>query len=129
MQYAAKCRYALGLDANMTRLPARSLAVLLCCAAAACDSSGDSADAPPKRMIHVENRSSTEANVRIKFWDKDFTRVSVGKDESIVVRGDSDTVQVEARSRKWNDDCWVTMQVNQTLVVRDGTERIDCAVE
>lgn len=117
----------------MTSFSARRLAALLWCGAAllpaACDSGGGSGDGPPKRLVHVENRSSTEANVRIKFWDKDFAKVSVGKGTVLEVKGDSDTVQVEARSRKWNDDCWVTMQVGQTLVVKDGTERIDCAVE
>lgn len=55
--------------------------------------------------------------------------VTSGKEERIEFVSKSKTVQVEAESRKQWDDCWVTMQVGQTLVVFDGQEQIACRVE
>jgi len=81
--------------------------------------------------IHVINESSTEANVRIKFWTKDYTVISAGEhgDVRFVNEEGTNVVQVEARSRKQWDECWVTMNVNETLVVYDSTERIGCRVK
>jgi len=86
---------------------------------------------PPKSKITVRNESSTEANVRIKFWTNDYARVSAGDRRVIefVNQDGTNIVQVEAKSRKQWDECWVTMNIDQTLVVFDSTERIGCRVE
>lgn len=86
---------------------------------------------PPMSKIFVRNESSTEANVRVKFWTKDYVKFSSGdKGEVKFVNTDKlNAVQVEAKSRKQWDDCWVTMNVGQTLVVFDATERIGCRAE
>ena len=86
---------------------------------------------PPTSKIFVRNESSTEANVRVKFWTKDYVKVSSGEDATVeFVNADgANAVQVEAKSRKQWDDCWVTMNVGQTLVVFNATERIGCRAE
>lgn len=86
---------------------------------------------PPMSKIYIRNESSTEANIRIKFWTKDYVKVSSGDKETIkfVNTEGANAVQVEAKSRKQWDDCWVTMNVDQTLVVFNATERIGCRVE
>lgn len=86
---------------------------------------------PPTSKIFIENESSTEANVRIKFWTKDYMRVSSDSSETIefVNEQGANVVQVHAKSRKQWDECWVTMNVGQTLVVFDGVERIACKIE
>lgn len=91
----------------------------------------DEPEGPPRSEIHIENRSSTEANVRIKFWTDDYVRVGAGDSDtlSFVNEEGANVVQVEARSRKQWDECWVTMNVGQTLVVFDATERIGCRIE
>jgi hypothetical protein len=77
----------------------------------------------------VRNESSTEANVRLKLWKGDAVAVTAGRSDRIEFVSKSRTIQVEAKSRRQWDDCWVTMQVGQTLVVFDGQERIACRVE
>jgi hypothetical protein len=111
----------------MTR-PA-SAVLALCLALAACGE--EEPPGPPTSTVHVRNDSSTEANIRIKFWAKDFTRVSAGDSADITFVNEDgiNAVQVEAKSRKQWDDCWVTMNVGETLVVFDATERIGCRVE
>lgn len=91
----------------------------------------DEPPGPPTSAIYVRNDSSTEAKIRIKFWAKDFTKVSAGDsaDVTFVNEEGINAVQVEAKSRKQWDDCWVTMNVGQTIVVYDATERIGCRVE
>lgn len=86
---------------------------------------------PPTSKVFVRNESSTEANVRIKFWTKEYLKVSSGEKGTVefVNTEGANAVQVEAKSRKQWDDCWVTMNVGQTLVVFDATERIGCRVE
>lgn len=81
--------------------------------------------------IYVRNESSTEANVRVKFWTKDYVKVSAGEKGTVrfVNAEGANAVQVEAKSRKQWDDCWVTMNVGQTLVVFNATERIGCRAE
>jgi len=88
-------------------------------------------EGPPMSKIYVRNESSTEANVRVKFWTKDYVKVSSGDTETVrFVNSDgANAVQVEAKSRKQWDDCWVTMNVGQTLVVFNATERIGCRAE
>ncbi len=87
------------------------------------------AKGPKKDFILVRNDSSTEARVRLKLWKEEVRPVTSGKEERIEFVSKSKTVQVEAKSRKQWDDCWVTMQVGQTLVVFDGQEQIACRVE
>lgn len=91
----------------------------------------DEPPGPPTSTIYVRNESSTEANIRIKFWAKDFTKVSAGDSADITFVNEEgiNAVQVEAKSRKQWDDCWVTMNVGDTIVVYDATERIGCRVE
>jgi len=86
---------------------------------------------PPTSTIYVRNDSSTEANIRIKFWAKDYTKVSAGDNAEVTFVNEEgiNAVQVEAKSRKQWDDCWVTMNVGETLVVYNATERIGCRVE
>lgn len=88
-------------------------------------------EGPPMSKIFVRNESSTEANVRVKFWTKDYVRVSAGDKATVeFVNADgANAVQVEAKSRKQWDDCWVTMNVGQTIVVFNATERIGCRAE
>ena len=91
----------------------------------------EEAKGPPMSKIFVRNESSTEANVRVKFWTKDYTRVTSGDKATLkfVNSENANAVQVEAKSRKQWDDCWVTMNVGQTLVVFNATERIGCRAE
>ncbi|WPZ32600.1 hypothetical protein T8K17_15255 [Thalassobaculum sp. OXR-137] len=86
---------------------------------------------PPMSKIFVRNDSSTEANLRIKFWSKDYMKVSAGDSAEIafVNQDGINAVQVEAKTRKQWDDCWVTMNVGETIVVFDAVERIGCRVE
>lgn len=86
---------------------------------------------PPTSKIFIDNESSTEANVRIKFWTKDYKKVSTGNEETIefVNEQGANVVQVHAKTRKQWDECWVTMNVGQTLVIYDGIERIACRIE
>ncbi|UUX50532.1 hypothetical protein NUH88_02305 [Nisaea acidiphila] len=84
---------------------------------------------PKMDHINVRNDSSTEARVRVKLWTEDILVVSAGDSGKMEFKAGSRTVQVEARSRKQWDDCWVTMQVGETLVVSDAGERIGCSVE
>lgn len=102
---------------------------LLTVALAACGE--EEPKGPPMSKIFVRNESSTEANVRVKFWTKDYVKVSSGEDATVqFVNADgANIVQVEAKSRKQWDDCWVTMNVDQTLVVFNATERIGCRAE
>ncbi|MBT6135956.1 MAG: hypothetical protein HOH65_00670 [Rhodospirillaceae bacterium] len=89
-------------------------------------------DEPPgPKMDHVmvRNDSSTEANVRVKLWQKGYLAVSAGDSAKIEFKAEARTVQVEAKSRKQWDDCWVTMKVGDTLVIYDGVERIACKAE
>lgn len=82
----------------------------------------------PKHTVRVVNEASTEANVRIKFFTKDYVRISVEDEAELEIPEDLNTVQVEARSRKWNDSCWVTMQVGQTMIFYQDGERVGCKV-
>ncbi|WP_420404621.1 hypothetical protein [Nisaea sp.] len=84
---------------------------------------------PKLDFINVRNDSSTEARVRVKLWTEDILVVSAGDSGKMEFKAGAQTVQVEARSRKQWDDCWVTMQVGETLVVSDAGERIGCSVE
>lgn len=84
---------------------------------------------PALDHINVRNDSSTEAQVRVKMWQHDFTAISSGKSDRLEFEAEAKTVQVEAKSRKQWDDCWVTMQVGQTLVVHDDGEQIACRAE
>ncbi len=112
----------------MMRTPAIVLAA--CFGLAACGEE-EQPPGPPTSTIYVRNESSTEANLRIKFWSKDYLKVSAGdSDEITFVNEDKiNAVQVEAKTRKQWDDCWVTMNVGQTIVVFDAVERIGCRVE
>jgi uncharacterized lipoprotein YehR (DUF1307 family) len=105
------------------------LAAVMTVSLAACGE--DEPPGPPTSDILIDNQSSTEANVRIKFWTKEYVKVSAGDSETItfVNENGANVVQVEAKSRRQWDDCWVTMNVGQTLVVFDDTERIGCRVE
>ena len=91
----------------------------------------EEAKGPPMSKIHVRNESSTEASVRVKFWTTDFVKVSAGDKATVqfVNNDGANAVQVEAKSRKQWDECWVTMNVGQTIVVFDATERIGCRAE
>lgn len=84
---------------------------------------------PKMDFIKVRNDSSTEVSVRVKLWTKEALAVQAGDSERIEFKAGSRTVQVDARSRKQWDDCWVTMQIGETLVVFDATERIGCKVD
>lgn len=84
---------------------------------------------PKMDFIGVRNDSSTEATIRVKLWTEETLVLSSGDTGKMEFKAGSRTVQVEARSRKQWDDCWVTMQVGETLVVSDAGERIGCAVE
>ena len=112
----------------MTRAPL-VLSLALIAALTACGE--EEPKGPPMSQIFVRNESSTEANVRVKFWTKDYTRVTSGDKATLkfVNTENANAVQVEAKSRKQWDDCWVTMNVGQTLVVFDATERIGCRAE
>ncbi|MEQ8397739.1 hypothetical protein [Thalassobaculum sp.] len=114
--------------AIMTRAPV-VLALALSAALTACGE--EEPKGPPTSEIYVRNESSTEANVRVKFWTKDYVRVTSGDKATVkfVNTEKANAVQVEAKSRKQWDDCWVTMNVGQTLVVFDATERIGCRAE
>ncbi|MDF1794858.1 MAG: hypothetical protein P1U88_23325 [Thalassobaculaceae bacterium] len=91
----------------------------------------DEPPGPPTSTIYVRNESSTEASIRIKFWAKEYTKISAGDNDEVTFVNEEgiNAVQVEAKSRKQWDDCWVTMNVGETLVVFDATERIGCRVE
>src|SRR3546814_4130563 len=91
----------------------------------------DEPKGPPMSKIFVQNESSTEASVRVKFWTKDYVKVPSGESATMqFVNADgANAVQVEAKSRKQWDDCWVTMNVGQTIVIFDATERIGCRAE
>ncbi len=106
-----------------------ALVVALAFVVGACEE--EAPPGPPTSKIHVRNESSTEANVRIKFWTKEYVRISAGDsaDVTFVNEEKINAVQVEAKSRKQWDDCWVTMNVGETLVVFNATERIGCRVE
>ena len=94
-----------------------------------CFGEEEQAKGPKKDFILVRNDSSTEAQVRMKMWKAENKAVTSGKEERLEFVSKAKTVQVEAKSRKKWDNCWVTMQVGQTLVVFDGQEQIDCRVE
>lgn len=106
-----------------------SLLVALCLTLAACGE--EEPPGPPTSTIYVRNDSSTEANIRIKFWAKDYIKISAGDSGEVTFVNEEgiNAVQVEAKSRKQWDDCWVTMNVGETLVVFNDTERIGCRVE
>ena len=106
-----------------------ALCLLLPLSLAGCFGEEEQAKGPKKDFILVRNDSSTEAQVRMKMWKAEAKAVTSGKEERIEFISKSKTVQVEAKSRKKWDNCWVTMQVGQTLVVFDGQEQIDCKVE
>lgn len=89
----------------------------------------DEDSGPVRDHIEVRNDSSTEAQVRVKMWQRDFVAISSGKADRLEFDAQSKTLQVEAKSRKQWDDCWVTMQVGQTLVVYDDGEQIACRAE
>tara|TARA_E500000318_G_scaffold72998_4_gene67651 strand:- start:3214 stop:3570 length:357 start_codon:yes stop_codon:yes gene_type:complete len=84
---------------------------------------------PKMDFINIRNDSSTEVSVRVKLWTKEALPVQAGDSGRIEFKAGSRTVQVDARSRKQWDDCWVTMQIGETLVVFDATERIGCTVD
>ena len=96
---------------------------------AGCFGEEEEVKGPKKDFILVRNDSSTEAQVRMKMWKAEAKPVSSGKEERLEFISKSRTVQVEAKSRKQWDNCWVTMQVGQTLVVYDGQEQIACRAE
>lgn len=79
-----------------------------------------------KRLVTVINNSSTEAQVRMKLWQRDFTRLSVGRSQQFEVPAEFNTVQVEAKSRKQGDNCWSNVQVGGTLEIIDGNQQILC---
>jgi hypothetical protein len=106
-----------------------ALCLLLPLALAGCFGEDEVAKGPKKDFILVRNDSSTEAQVRMKMWKAEAKAVTSGKSERLEFISKAKTVQVEAKSRKKWDNCWVTMQVGQTLVVFDGQEQIDCRVE
>lgn len=110
----------------------RSLILLLAALSIVLPACGEEeAKGPPMAKIFVRNESSTEASVRVKFWTKDYVKVASGEKATVqFVNADgANAVQVEAKSRKQWDDCWVTMNVGQTIVVFDATERIGCRAE
>lgn len=84
------------------------------------------ANKPKMDYINVVNNSSTEAQVRIKMWQKDFVKVTSGKEERVEFVADPMTVQVEVKSRKKWDNCWLSMRKTQTLEVFNDGERIGC---
>ena len=84
------------------------------------------AEARDKRLVTVINNSSTEAQVRMKLWQRDFTRLSVGRSQQFEVPDQFNTVQVEAKSRKQGDNCWSNVQVGGTLEIIDGNQQILC---
>lgn len=84
------------------------------------------AAANSKRLVTVNNNSSTEIQVRMKLWQRDFTRLSVGRSQQFEVPAQYNTVQVEAKSRKQGDNCWSNVQVGGTLAVIDGNQQIVC---
>ncbi len=84
---------------------------------------------PNLRTVTIRNESSTEANVRIKRWHRELTRVSAGDVETIEFISPNIVVNVEAQTRKQWDSCWSSMRVGGTFVVYDDTERIACRVE
>jgi hypothetical protein len=106
-----------------------ALSLLLPLTVAACFGEEEQAQGPKKDFILVRNDSSTEAQVRMKMWKAEAKAVTSGKEDRVEFVSKSKTVQVEAKSRKKWDNCWVTMQVGQTLVVYDGQEQIACKVE
>ena len=114
---------------RISRLSLRVLFLAVPLILAGCFGEDEQAKGPKKDFIDVRNDSSTEANVRLKMWKDGTVRVTSGKEERIEFVSKSRTIQVEAKSRKKWDDCWVTMQVGQTLVVFDGQEQIACRVE
>lgn len=109
----------------------KPLIVLAACLGLVACGEDEQPPGPPTSTIYVRNESSTEANLRIKFWSKDYMKVSAGdSDEITFVNEDGiNAVQVEAKTRKQWDDCWVTMNVGETIVVYDAIERIGCRVE
>lgn len=110
----------------------RSLPLLLIALSFSLSACGEEeAKGPPMSKIFVRNESSTEANVRVKFWTKDYVKVAAGEKATVqfVNNDGANAVQVEAKTRKQWDDCWVTMNVGQTIVVYDATERIGCRPE
>lgn len=111
------------------RLSLFVLFVGLSAAVTGCFDEEEKAKGPKKDYILVRNDSSTEATVRMKMWKKGGVAVTSGKSDRIEFVSKSRTVQVEAKSRKQWDDCWVTMQVGQTLVIVDEQEQIGCEVE
>ena len=78
------------------------------------------------RLVTVTNESSTEIQVRMKLWQRDFTRISTGRTQQFEVPDQYNTVQVEAKSRKQGDNCWSNVQVGGTLSVIDGNQQIVC---
>lgn len=106
-----------------------ALCFLVPASLAGCFGEDEEAKGQKKDHIMVRNDSSTEAQVRLKMWKAEAKPVSSGKEERIEFISKSRTVQVEAKSRKQWDNCWVTMQVGQTLVVYDGQEQIACRAE
>lgn len=84
------------------------------------------AAASEKRLVTVNNESSTEVQVRMKLWQRDFTRLSVGRTQQFEVPAQFNTVQVEAKSRKQGDNCWSNVQVGGTLSIVDGNQQIVC---
>ena len=106
-----------------------TLCLLLPLALAGCFGEEEEAKGPKKDFILVRNDSSTEAQVRMKMWKSEVKAITSGKSDRIEFVSKAKTVQVEAKSRKKWDNCWVTMQVGQTLVVFDGQEQIACKVE
>ena len=107
----------------------RAFCLLPLLAVSGCFGEDEQAKGPKKDFILVRNDSSTEAQVRLKMWKAENKAVTAGKEERIDFVAKAKTVQVEAKSRKKWDNCWVTMQVGQTLVVFDGQEQIACKVE
>ena len=84
------------------------------------------AAAKDKRLVTVNNESSTEVQVRMKLWQRDFTRIPTGRTQQFEVPDQYNTVQVEAKSRKQGDNCWSNVQVGGTLTVIDGNQQIVC---
>jgi hypothetical protein len=109
------------------RLYSPLLLLLPILAVAAC--SEEPPAGPPKSRVKVINESSTEAQVRIRMWQKDFTKVTSGKDAELEFESKGESFQIEAKSRKQWDECWISMQVGDTLVVFDDGERIGCKIK
>ncbi|MBU0726087.1 MAG: hypothetical protein KJ904_13350 [Alphaproteobacteria bacterium] len=82
--------------------------------------------AQEKRIVTVENQSSTEVQVRMKLWQRDFTRIPVGRVMEFPIPSNYQTVQVEAKSRKQGDNCWSNVLVGGKLVLIDGNQQIVC---